>query len=46
MPINHDRLFKELLTTFFDDFVALLLPEVSQWLAPGSVTFFGQGSFH
>ena len=27
--MDHDRLFKELLTTFFGEFLALFLPEVS-----------------
>ena len=29
-PIDHDRLFKELLETFFAEFVALFFPEVHQ----------------
>src|ERR1041385_169918 len=37
--IDHDRLFKELLTTFFTDFVDLLLPEMSAYFAPDSVVF-------
>ncbi len=34
--IDHDRLFKELISTFFFEFVDLFLPEVSTYLEPGS----------
>lgn len=37
--IDHDRLFKELLTTFFVEFVELFLPEVSSYLERQSVKF-------
>ncbi len=33
-PIDHDANFKRLLTTFFHEFVALFLPEVSAYLDP------------
>jgi hypothetical protein len=36
---DHDRLFKELLTVFFDDFLALFAPALAARIAPGSVTF-------
>lgn len=37
--INHDRLFKELLTTFFPEFVALFLPDVTVYLKRDSLRF-------
>ena len=37
--IDHDRLFKELLSTFFVEFLELFLPQVSAYLEPGSITF-------
>ncbi len=37
--VDHDRLFKELLTTFFLDFLALFAPELSQDVDPASVEF-------
>lgn len=37
--IDHDRLFKELLSTFFVEFIDLFLPEVSAYLEPDSLTF-------
>ncbi len=40
--IDHDRLFKTLLTTFFVDFVALFLPEVSAKMEPDSLEFLSQ----
>ena len=46
MPsIDHDRLFKMLLTTFFVDFIALFLPEVSVKMDSGSVEFLEQEVF-
>ena len=35
--MNHDRLFKELLTNFFAEFVELFLPNVSTYLAQDTV---------
>ena len=35
--IEHDRLFKELLSEFFADFIALFFPEVMQYLDPDSL---------
>ncbi len=40
MPkINHDQLFKELLTTFFIEFIELFFPEVLEYLDINSITF-------
>jgi len=36
--IDHDRLFKELLSTFFVEFLQLFFPEVIAYLQPGSIT--------
>lgn len=43
--MNHDRLFKELLTTFFPDFVALFLPEVGAYLDASSLVFLDKEVF-
>jgi predicted transposase YdaD len=43
--IDHDRLFKELLTTFFTDFVDLLLPDLSAYLDPRSLEFLDKEVF-
>ena len=37
--IDHDRLFKELLTTFFIEFVELFLPEVAAYIERDSLVF-------
>ena len=37
--IEHDRLFKELLTQFIYEFIELFLPEVNDGLEPGSLHF-------
>jgi hypothetical protein len=37
--INHDRLFKELLKTFFFEFIDLFLPQMSQYLDRSEITF-------
>lgn len=34
---DHDRLFKELITTFFVEFIDLFLPEVAAYLEPASL---------
>ena len=34
MAINHDQLFKELLTTFFVEFLDLFFPAVVEYLDP------------
>ncbi len=39
MAINHDQLFKELLTTFFVEFIELFFPEVLKYLDTSSITF-------
>lgn len=43
--IDHDRLFKELLSTFFIEFVELFLPDVMAYLEPDSVTFLDKEVF-
>ena len=42
---DHDRLFKELLTTFFVEFVELFLPDVSEYLDPASIEFLDKEVF-
>jgi hypothetical protein len=37
--MDHDRLFKELLTNFFAEFVELLLPDVAQYMERDSLEF-------
>lgn len=37
--INHDRLFKELLTTFFIEFLDLFFPSILEYLDPKEITF-------
>jgi predicted transposase YdaD len=37
--IDHDRLFKELLTEFFIEFIELFFPEVIAYLEPDSIKF-------
>lgn len=43
--INHDRLFKELLSTFFLEFLDLFLPNVTTYLEPDSLTFLNKEFF-
>jgi hypothetical protein len=43
--IDHDRLFKELLTIFFVDFVELFFPKLREYLDPNSVTFLDKEVF-
>lgn len=43
--VDHDRLFKELITTFFLEFIALFLPEVMDYLDPDSVMFLDKEVF-
>ena len=38
-PIDHDRLFKELLTEFFTEFLELFLPEAHGYVDPDSLEF-------
>ncbi|MCG6135075.1 MAG: DUF4351 domain-containing protein [Nostoc sp. LLA-1] len=43
--IDHDRLFKELLTTFFVEFLELFLPEVLSYLERDSIQFLDKEVF-
>ena len=43
--IDHDRLFKEIVTTFFGDFLALFLPEVVSYVEPDSFEFLDKEVF-
>jgi hypothetical protein len=43
--MDHDRLFKELLTTFFIDFVQLFLPDVAVYLDATSLEFLDKEVF-
>src|SRR4051794_30652109 len=43
--MDHDRLFKELLRTFFVEFIELFLPEVAAYLDPASVEFLDKEVF-
>jgi hypothetical protein len=43
--IDHDRLFKELLSTFFLEFLELFLPELAAQVEPNSLTFLPQEYF-
>lgn len=43
--IDHDRLFKELFSTFFVEFIELFLPDVMAYLEPDSVTFLDKEVF-
>lgn len=43
--IDHDRLFKELLSTFFIEFIELFFPDVINYLEPDSVTFLDKEVF-
>ncbi len=43
--VDHDRLFKELITTFFIEFLDLFLPEMLEYVAPDSVTFLDKEIF-
>ncbi|WP_395138312.1 Rpn family recombination-promoting nuclease/putative transposase [Armatimonas sp.] len=43
--IDHDRLFKELLTTFFIEFVQGFLPDVAAYLDPDSIEFLDKEVF-
>ena len=44
--MDHDRLFKELLTTFLPEFLELFCPELAAKLGPGFAGVLGQGDFH
>jgi hypothetical protein len=43
--IDHDRLFKELLTTFFVEFLELFLPEVAAYIERESLEFLDKELF-
>lgn len=43
--IDHDRLFKELLTTFFWEFIEFFLPEVAVYLERDSISFIDKEVF-
>lgn len=43
--IDHDRLFKELLSTFFLEFLDLFFPDVTSYLEPDSITFLDKEVF-
>ena len=43
--MDHDHLFKELLTTFFVDFLDVFCPELAKYLEPGSVEFLDKEVF-
>ncbi len=43
--IDHDRLFKELLSNLFIEFIELFFPEVMTYLEPDSVTFLDKEVF-
>ncbi|WP_242051319.1 hypothetical protein [Nostoc spongiaeforme] len=44
MP-EHDRLFKELLSTFFIEFLELFLPQLASTIDPNSIRFLPQEYF-
>ena len=43
--VDHDRLFKDLVTEFFTDFIDLFFPEVSKYLDQDSVQFLDKKVF-
>ncbi|TAE60085.1 MAG: DUF4351 domain-containing protein [Nostocales cyanobacterium] len=43
--IDHDRLFKELISTFFLEFLELFFPEVVKYIDPDSITFLDKEIF-
>ncbi len=43
--IDHDRLFKELLSNFFPEFIELFFPDVSAYWEPDSIEFLPQEVF-
>lgn len=43
--IDHDRLFKELITTFFTEFIELFFPQVAQFLDPDYLEFLDKELF-
>ncbi len=43
--IDHDRLFKELISTFFLEFIELFFPQLREYLDPQSITFLDKEIF-
>jgi hypothetical protein len=43
--IDHDQIFKELISTFFMEFLELFLPEIAATIDPGSIRFLQQEYF-
>ena len=43
--MDHDRLFKELLTNFFGEFVELFLPDVARYMEPSPLEFLDKEVF-
>ncbi len=43
--IDHDRLFKELISTFFIEFIELFFPDLLTYLEPSSLTFLDKEVF-
>lgn len=43
--MDHDRLFKQLLQTFFQEFLALFVPDVLKYVEPGSIEFLDKEIF-
>ena len=43
--IDHDRLFKELIQTFFWEFIELFLPEVLEYVETDTLTFLPEEIF-
>lgn len=44
-PINHDQNFKELISTFFLEFLELFFPEIASTIEPESIRFLPQEYF-
>ena len=43
--IDHDRIFKELIQTFFLEFIELFIPEVWQYVSKETLTFLPDAIF-
>ncbi|GAL94145.1 MAG: hypothetical protein RLZZ339_1314 [Cyanobacteriota bacterium] len=43
--IDHDRLFKELISTFFVEFIQLFFSEIINYLEPNQITFLDKEVF-
>jgi predicted transposase/invertase (TIGR01784 family) len=43
--IDHDRLFKELISTFFIEFIELFFPAILTYIEPNSLTFLDKEFF-